>query len=351
MWRSVAQKLVHLPKDGDAIQCHGSISVYEASGQYQLYADQILQIGEGALYQKFVELKAKLQAEGLFDEDRKLEIPSGPEVIGVITSPTGAAVQDILNTIQRRYPIAEVILVGVTVQGNEAPGQIINAIDALNTTNQPDVIILARGGGSIEDLWAFNDEELARKIASSQIPIITGVGHETDFTIADFTSDLRAPTPTAAAELATPNKNELILTMRQTSEHLANIIFEITTHQHMLIKQKSRELIIHSPINRIRSNRQRVDDLINRNQISLSRILAISYSQINGTQRNLESLNPNAALKRGYAIVTDKHGSTIRSIQHINLQDNIRITVNDGHFGAIVNSIDGEEDTELHHQD
>lgn len=342
MWRSGAQKLITLPKDGDAVQCHGSISIYEASGQYQLYVDRIIQIGEGILYQEFIKLKAKLQSEGLFEEHRKSAIPSYPDKIGVVTSPTGAAVQDILNTIQRRYPIAEVILAGVAVQGNDAPSQIIRAIDVLNTVHHPNVIILARGGGSIEDLWAFNDEELARKISSSKIPIITGVGHETDYTIADFASDLRAPTPTAAAELATPNKNEIILSLRQTSEQLANRMIEIINFQQLQIDQNLREISMHSPLNRIKSNRQRIDDLSIRTHNSLLNKLTLSYSQITGTQKILESLNPNAALKRGYAIVTNIQGQIIRSIKQISVQDKIKIMIGDGQFTANVRSIDGE---------
>lgn len=345
MWRSVAQKLSNIPKDGDALQCHGSISIYEASGQYQLYVDRIIQVGEGALYQQFIELKTKLQAEGLFDEQRKSVFPRYPQKIGVITSPTGAAVQDILNTIQRRYPIVEIILAGVTVQGSEAPGQVINAIDILNTIHKPDAIILARGGGSIEDLWAFNDEELARKISASQIPIISGVGHETDFTIADFASDLRAPTPTAAAEMVTPNKNEIILALGQTSEQLKNRIFELTSYQRTLVNQISRELLIHSPLNRIRSNRQRIDDFISHIQISMSKKLAIYASQTTGIQKILGSLNPNTALKRGYAIITDIQGSPIRSIRQVNPNDNIRIKVSDGQFSATVSSINDNKNT------
>ena len=204
MWRREAARLGLALQDGMAVDVHGSISLYEAGGQYQLYADALHPLGEGALFQEFLRLKAALEAEGLFDAERKRTIPEFPRRIGIVTSPTGAALRDMLNTLRRRLPLAEVILAATPVQGDEAPGGIVSAIRALNRFGRPDVILLARGGGSIEDLWAFNDERVVRAIVESAAPLITGVGHETDFTLADFAADLRAPTPTAAAELATP---------------------------------------------------------------------------------------------------------------------------------------------------
>ena len=204
MWRNEAARLRFAPQDGMAIEAHGSISIYEAGGQYQLYADILRPLGEGALYQEFLRLKALLEAEGLFDPARKRSIPEFPRRIGIVTSPTGAALRDMLNTLRRRLPLAEVILAPTPVQGDEAPPGIVAALRSLNRVAAPDVILLARGGGSIEDLWAFNDERVVRAVTESAAPVITGVGHETDFTLADFAADLRAPTPTAAAELATP---------------------------------------------------------------------------------------------------------------------------------------------------
>ena len=209
MWRNAVTRQAFLPRDGDAIEVHGNISLYEASGYYQLYADLIRPAGEGALYQEFLRLKAQLESEGLFDPLRKKPIPAWPRIIGIVTSPTGAALRDMLRTIKRRYPPVEIILAPTAVQGEEAPAGILTAIDSLNRVVKPDVILLARGGGSIEDLRAFNDESIARAIVDSQAPVITGVGHETDFTIADFAADLRAATPTAAAELATPDQADL----------------------------------------------------------------------------------------------------------------------------------------------
>jgi len=202
MWKTSAARL-NLPlRDGMAVEVHGKIGVYEPQGQYQLYADQIRAVGEGALYQEFMRLKAMLEAEGLFDADRKKNIPELPRKIGIVTSATGAALRDMLNTLRRRLPLVEVLLAPSPVQGTEAPPALVKAINMLDD-QQLDVIIIARGGGSIEDLWAFNDERVVRTVADAMTPIICGVGHETDFTLCDFAADLRAPTPTAAAELAT----------------------------------------------------------------------------------------------------------------------------------------------------
>ena len=224
MWRNTVIRQSFIPRDGDAIEVHGSISVYEAGGQYQLYADIFRLAGEGALYQEFLRLKALLEAEGLFDQERKRPIPLKPKRIGIVTSPTGAALQDMLNTIQRRFPLVEVILAPTPVQGEDSPQAIIKALQDVVRVANPDVVIMARGGGSIEDLWAFNDEGVARAIFASPVPIITGVGHETDFTIADFVSDLRAPTPTAAAELATPNQADMRDNLAALSEQLYRLM-------------------------------------------------------------------------------------------------------------------------------
>jgi exodeoxyribonuclease VII large subunit len=204
MWRTEASRLKLALQEGSAIELHGKIGVYEVGGQYQFYVDQIRPVGEGVLYQEFLRLKAMLEAEGLFDSERKRPIPAFPNRIGIVTSPTGAALRDMLTALRRRLPLVEVILAPSPVQGEDAPPKLVEAIHSLNRLQPlPDVILLARGGGSIEDLWAFNDERVVRAVVSSEAPIICGVGHETDFTLCDFAADLRAPTPTAAAELAT----------------------------------------------------------------------------------------------------------------------------------------------------
>ncbi len=203
MWKADAARLKIPLRDGMEVEAHGRIGIYEVGGQYQLYANVLRPVGEGALYAEFVMLRALLEAEGLFDPSRKREPPQQPRCIGIVTSATGAALHDMLNTLRRRLPIVEVILAASPVQGADAPPALVAALENLNH-HQPDVILIARGGGSIEDLWAFNDERVVRAVAASKAPVISGVGHETDFTLTDFAADLRAPTPTAAAELATP---------------------------------------------------------------------------------------------------------------------------------------------------
>ena len=243
MWRNAVMRQTHLPGNGDAIEVHGSLSIYEASGHYQLYADLIRPAGEGQLYQEFLRLKAKLEAEGLFDPQRKSAIPRWPQTIGIVTSPTGAALRDMLNTIKRRYPPVKVVLTPTPVQGDQAPDGIIYAIETLNQLVKPDVILLARGGGSIEDLWAFNDEHVARAIFASQAPIVTGIGHETDFTIADFAADLRAPTPTAAAELATPNQADLKAALGELSKDIHNTMENILILQGRQLEHQQNPLV------------------------------------------------------------------------------------------------------------
>ena len=207
MWRNQVTRLTYVPQDGDAVEAHGGISVYEAGGQYQLYADQIRPAGEGLLYQEFNRLKEKLEAEGLFDIERKRPIPFLPKIIGIVTSPTGAAVKDMLDTIRRRYPRVAVVISPTAVQGDSAPAEILTALERLNQHTQPDVIRVGRGGGSIEDLWTFNEESVARAVFDSNVPVVNAVGHEVDYTICDFVADLRAPTPSAAAEMIFPDKS------------------------------------------------------------------------------------------------------------------------------------------------
>src|SRR6266542_5963010 len=233
MWKTSAMRLGIPLQDGKQVEVHGKIGIYEVSGQYQLYADQIRSVGEGALYQEFLRLKAMLEAEGLFAPERKRPIPMFPRRIGIVTSATGAALRDMLNTLRRRLPLVEVILAPSPVQGIEAPPALIKAIQSLND-QRPDVILIARGGGSIEDLWAFNDERVVRAVAMSEVPIISGVGHETDFTLCDFAADLRAPTPTAAAELAT---QITILDLRAELQNSQNRLVSATLN--LLTEQKT----------------------------------------------------------------------------------------------------------------
>ncbi|HWQ82990.1 MAG TPA: exodeoxyribonuclease VII large subunit, partial [Anaerolineales bacterium] len=261
MWRSQAARVKVLPRDGDAVEVHGSLNVYEAGGQYQLYADILRPVGQGALYAEFLRRKALLEAEGLFDLERKRPIPHWPHTIGVVTSPTGAALRDILNTLRRRYPVARVVLAPTAVQGDEAPQGIVQALQNLATHAQPDIILLARGGGSIEDLWAFNDERVVRAVVASPAPVICGVGHETDFTLADFAADLRAPTPTAAAELATPNRIDLLAGLAEIENQLQRNLRVLLSDWRWQLNHTRSRLAGLSPQTRLRSDRQRIDSL------------------------------------------------------------------------------------------
>ena len=328
----MAQRLQFLLRDGDAVEVHGSLSVYEAGGQYQLYADLIRPVGEGALYQEFLRLKAQLEAEGLFDPERKRSIPDWPRRIGIVTSPTGAALRDMLNTLRRRYPLVKVILAPTAVQGEEAPPGIVSALQSLNLTASPDVILLARGGGSIEDLWAFNDERVARAIAASAAPVISGVGHETDFTIADFVADLRAPTPTAAAELATPDRNDLRAALNDQNQRLERAALGQIAAQRWQLNEFQNRLLHQNPLARIRNDRQRLDELTHRTGVALSHQMKLERSQLFGLVRRLEALSPLAILQRGYAVVSTADGSIVHSAGQVNPGDRLDIRVHEGQF-------------------
>ena len=315
MWRNSAMRLGFSPREGLAVQVHGSMGVYEVSGQVQLYVDTMKPAGEGALYQEFLRLKAKLEAEGLFDAELKRPLPVLPHTIGVVTSPTGAAFQDMLNTIQRRYPVAEVILSPTLVQGIDAPTSIVAALKRLNREANPDVILIGRGGGSIEDLWAFNDETVARAVAASEAPIVSGVGHETDFTLTDFAADHRAPTPTAAAELATPDKVELLGAIAEAAGRQTLLIREVLADLRWNANQLQTQLDRLSPAHAVDIYRQRLDEVDLRLGRAIENRLSRTRLSLTHTQRALESLNPMAVLQRGYAIVTrEKNGQLVKVI-------------------------------------
>jgi exodeoxyribonuclease VII large subunit len=332
MWRIAAARQTYLPRDGDAVEVHGTISVYEAAGQYQLYADSIRPIGLGNLFQEFIRLKNRLEAEGLFDQSHKRPIPTRPALIGVVTSPTGAAFRDIINTIRRRYPLVKLILSPSPVQGEEAPPGIVRALGLLNNSIHPNLIILARGGGSIEDLWAFNDERVARAIYESKAPVISGVGHETDFTIADFVSDLRAPTPTAAAEIATPAREDLIAELAGLLDRLNHSLQSKIDSINWQIGQLEHKLALLSPASQIRSDRQRLDDFDRRAAQALSYLVQMRRTRLKGIEQRLTSLSPSAILNRGYAIVSSAEGNIVRSVYQVSEGDLLQIEIHDGKF-------------------
>ena len=307
MWKPSAMRLRFTPVDGMLVEAHGAMSIYPAQGQVQLYVDALRPAGEGALYQEFLRLRAQLEAEGLFDPSHKRPLPRLPKHIGVVTSATGAALHDILQTLNRRLPTLRVTVAPTSVQGVEAPAGIIAALKRLNSLPDLDLIILARGGGSIEDLWAFNDEGVARAIFASRYPVISGVGHETDFTIADFVADLRAPTPTGAAELATPiTKEELRAALQGAEAQLTELINRQLEDLKQALQLAQSELCGSSPRLRILNNIQRLDELQGRLERAIQQQLQRKQNNLANASDRLASLNPQAVLKRGYAIITDQ---------------------------------------------
>ena len=335
MWRSEVLLQKALPRDGEAIEVHGHISVYEAGGQYQLYADAIRPAGEGDLFQEFLRLRALLDAEGLFDPERKRSLPIWPERIGVVTSPTGAALRDVLNVLRRRFPLVEAILAPTPVQGDEAPAGIVSALEALNTYSQPDLILVVRGGGSVEDLWAFNDEGVARAIAASQAPVVVGVGHETDVVIADFVADVRAPTPSAAAEIATPDRENLtneLAEMRNTLEDEFNSYLRELRREY---RDRQAALLMISPRAQVANARQRVDEALYRATAAMRHGLDLRRAAVMGLAQTLHAVGPSAVLDRGYAVVTRvDDGVVVRSIGQVEPGDELNVRVSDGTFGV-----------------
>ncbi len=337
IWRSTAARLAFTIEEGSAASVHGKIGVYETGGQYQLYADQVLPAGEGALYREFLRLKAALEDEGLFSPERKRPIPDLPGRIGIVTSPTGAAIRDVLNTLRRRLPIAEVTVATSAVQGPEAVPQLVAAITDLNDLRPaPDVILVVRGGGSIEDLWAFNDEKVVRAVAGSRVPIISGVGHETDFTLTDFAADLRAPTPTAAAELATSiSVPDLQANLQAMRTQMEDAVLALAEDHRNEIRSAQQTLRYQSPLRRIETSRQQLDDLARRASAGEGHMLQLTASQLQGLDRRLLSLSPLQVLARGYAVVTrEGDGKIVSRVSQA--RDTIGVRVTDGDFRARV---------------
>jgi exodeoxyribonuclease VII large subunit len=339
IWREQARRLSAALRDGMAVEAHGAVSVYEQGGQYQLYVDGLRAAGEGLLYQEFLRLKAKLELEGLFDEERKRLLPRLPKIVGVVTSGTGAAFQDILNTLRARCPLVEVILAPVPVQGESAPALIAAAIEALNFSVKPDVIIVGRGGGSLEDLWAFNDEHVVRAVAASQAPVISGVGHETDFTLTDFAADLRAPTPTGAAVLAVPDITDLNTELQSYVLQLSQLARdEIDTHRYELAEDAHR-LESLSPRWQVQQGMQRLDDLSLRLAAGIKTGLRTEAARLASIGGRMAALDPQNVLRRGYALVRDESGALVASILKVKLGQTVNVLLHDGSFDGSVKGI------------
>ena len=331
MWKPDAARLRFHLQDGMAIEAHGRITVYEPQGTYQLAVNLIQPRGEGALYQEFLRLKAKLESEGLFDVERKRPIPELPRVVGIVTSGTGAALRDMLDTLRRRLPLAQVLLAPSPVQGLEAPSALVNALGFINKQN-PDVILLARGGGSIEDLWAFNDERVVRAVAGSKAPVICGVGHETDFTLSDFAADLRAPTPTAAAELATQTTIDDLYNLLSTFQsRLSSLTLNLLADQKAWVSSLMARLNYGSPERRIQTKSQTLDELSRRAYSALYHRLQLQSAHTDGMSRRLQALNPEGILSRGYAILTRKEdGRVVSKVSQA--RGEMQVRVSDGEF-------------------
>ncbi len=329
MFRTSAQRLRFVPKNGMRVIIRGRISVFERDGQYQLYADDMQPDGAGALNVAFEQLKAKLQVQGLFDESRKKPIPSLPATVGVITSPTGAAVRDILNVLGRRFPCAKVVFYPVQVQGSDAAKQIADAIELFNRYNAADVLIVGRGGGSIEDLWAFNEEAVALAISRSNIPVISAVGHETDYTISDFVADLRAPTPSAAAELAVPDYLEQRDYLCGLLLHGGSLIRQVLSLQKSRFSVISQSRVLKNPLESVNISRQSLDILFTRLINAHASAISAAGSRLASDCAKLDALSPLKVLSRGYTAAYSS-GKPVCSAAEVKTENPLTVHFYDG---------------------
>lgn len=330
MFNSSAKRLKFMPEDGMKVIARGRVSVYEASGQYQLYVDDMQPDGVGALNLAYEQLKEKLQKEGLFSELHKKPLPPYPEKVGVITSPTGAAVRDIINVLGRRFPYAEIVFCPVLVQGEGAHLQLIDAVNLFNSERAADVIIIGRGGGSIEDLWEFNDEGLARAVYNSDIPVISAVGHETDFTICDFVADMRAPTPSAAAELAVPDANELQYALSALKNRMFLNVSSGIADRRSRLEYLTSKGVLKSPDEMLSNRSQRLDTAFSKMLSSYENRIGGKKVEFISAATALSKLDPMSVLMRGFAFVSDKNGKNVYSSQALAKGDKINVRFHDG---------------------
>lgn len=330
MFNSSAKRLKFMPEDGMKVIARGRVSVYEASGQYQLYVDDMQPDGVGALNLAYEQLKEKLQKEGLFSELHKKPLPPYPEKVGVITSPTGAAVRDIINVLGRRFPYAEIVFCPVLVQGEGAHLQLTDAVNLFNSERAADIIIIGRGGGSIEDLWEFNDEGLARAVYNSEIPVISAVGHETDFTICDFVADMRAPTPSAAAELAVPDSNELQYALSALKNRMFLNVSSGIADRRSRLEYLTSKGALKSPDEMLSNRSQRLDTAFSKMLSSYENRIGGKKVEFISAATALSKLDPMSVLMRGFAFVSDKSGKNVYSSQALAKGDKINVRFHDG---------------------
>lgn len=324
-------------RNGMAVLARGRLTLYESRGDYQLVVGEIEEAGVGLLHLRFEQMKQRLEAEGLFAEERKRPLPRVPGVIGIVTSPQAAALRDMLRVLRTRCPLVRVILAPTLVQGEAAARQIAAAIDLLNTHGAADVIIVARGGGSVEELWAFNEEEVARAIYRSRLPVITGVGHETDFTIADFVADYRASTPTAAAAAAVPDAAEWRRSVADAQERLTELMESKLELLRGALTGYQRDLVRASPMSRLTRARQQVDEATRTMSERLDHVLGMRRERLRGAALHLNSLSPLLTIARGYAVVRrEANGQTVKSVHQVEAGEELDIQVRDGHIRSVV---------------
>lgn len=338
MFKSAAAKLNFVPEDGMKVLARGRISVYEAGGAYQLYISEMIPDGVGDLYVAFEKLKKELAEEGLFDEKFKKPIPQYPETVGVITASTGAAVRDIINVITRRYPYAKILLYPALVQGNGAAASVCEGIELFNKLKNADVLIVGRGGGSIEDLWAFNEEPVARAIFASEIPVVSAVGHETDFTIADFVADLRAPTPSAAAELCVPSQTELISRIAADSLRMKNHMAKLLEN----LSLRAARFKLQNPETKIDEFRQRVDDVLRRAAHAAEIVMLSKKRGLAENAAKLDALSPLKVMTRGFSVAVADDKRVIRNAAQLSEGDKFTLRLVDGSAECTVESVETE---------
>lgn len=336
MFRSSAVRLDFSPKSGDKVVAYGKVSVYEASGKYQLYVSAMRNDGAGALYAEYLRLLELLRSEGLFDESRKKPIPRFPKKVGIITSPTGAAVRDMINVTGRRFPCADLLICPSAVQGAEAPGELCRALSLLDAAGGCDVIIIGRGGGSAEDLWAFNNEAVVRAVAATETPIISAVGHETDTTLCDFAADMRAPTPSAAAELAVPDRTSLMQSVDELFLRADSTLKGILDRHKSAVEDMKKKIMLGSPESRIKLAEERIASgarIVNTRMESILHSRKIMLASAAG---KLEAVNPLAVLARGYGVVKGSRGEIVSSVDAVELGSTVHLLVKDGDITATV---------------
>jgi exodeoxyribonuclease VII large subunit len=338
MFRSAAQRLRFKPDNGMQVLLFGQVSVYDRDGAYQMYVNEMEPAGVGALHLQYEQLKAKLQAEGLFDEALKRSLPTLPRRVGIVTAPTGAALRDMITVSRRRFPGVNLLIAPALVQGAEAPASLIRALNLVARQPGVDVVIIGRGGGSLEDLWAFNDEDLARAIRECPVPVVSAVGHETDFTIADFAADLRAPTPSAAAEIVVPSRAELLGTVDALKSRLITLTKRHVERKRLRLKALAERPVLLRPQGRLLQDRQRLDDLVRRLGNASGRRMERNRHRLASLAGRLDALSPLAVLSRGYAIARGEDGRVIKEAGAVAIGAPVTVMLHKGELRVRVES-------------